>query len=88
MSTEDPYQVPATDPDAVIASIPCPECGTTMETGVVSGKARWHSDLARGWTNLFPKNLLTPEISLSLTESRVPGHHCPQCKLTIFKSLR
>lgn len=40
MSEEDPYQAPATEPDSVIAPFPCPECGTTMETGVISGNDR------------------------------------------------
>jgi hypothetical protein len=88
MNEENPYQAPITEPTAAVGSIHCPECGTVMETGFVSGRARWHGDQVRGWANLFPKDLLTPPISLSLTDRRVPGHHCNQCKMTIFRSLR
>lgn len=88
MSEENPYQAPRAEPSTPAGPVQCPDCGTTMESGYLSGRARWYTYDPLGGTKRPPKDLLTPAISLTLTELKAPGHHCPQCKLTIFKSPR
>ena len=85
MSSENPYQSPDIDPDAVEADVVCPRCGTTLEKGMVQslGNITWYPEMA-SFKRSVPQRLSPKGLNL---ETKLPAHKCPKCETITVKAI-
>ena len=84
MTTENPYEVPASDP--LPEARKCPDCGGPMQEGNAAGALYWkQADAPRRFFLGGRKAIFGASLRITVSTPRAHGHYCPACGLAILK---